>query len=175
MATAEELKEQGIKRYQQKLYEDAARDFQKAAELYAEDGQKDMVAEMQSNIGLVHRALGEYQQALDIMDVALRKFQELNDLMRTALVLGNMGGVFVELRDKEQAYNCYRQAAEVFGELGDDEKYGETLIAIGELQIKDGKIMEGATLYQEGLNLVKDLNARQKFVKWAMSLRDRLT
>lgn len=175
MSTADELKDQGIARYQSKRYEDARRDFQAAAEQYTAAGQPDMAAEMLSNIGLVHRALDEHQQALDAFSEALRTFQDLNDLPRSAQVLGNMGGVFAELKDREQAYMCYRQAAEAFSEIGDNKKYGETLIALAELQMKDGKIMEGAALYEEALKHGEDLNARQKFARWAMSLRGRFT
>ena len=39
------------------------------------------------------------------MQKALRAFQERDDQQRAAQVLGNMGGVYVELGDKEQAYN----------------------------------------------------------------------
>jgi hypothetical protein len=70
---------------------------------------------------------------------------------------------------------CYRQAAEAFSEIGDNKKYGETLIALAELQMKDGKIMEGAALYEEAVKQGEDLNARQKFARWALSLRGRLT
>jgi hypothetical protein len=35
--------------------------------------------------------------------------------------------------------------------------------------------MEGAALYEEALKHGEDLNARQKFARWAMSLRGRFT
>ena len=93
MTTAQALQDQGLQSYQKKDYEEAARFFQQALEAYAAEGDKGKVAEMQTNIGLTHRGLGEYQQALDIMQVALRTFQESEDVLRSAQVLGNMGGV----------------------------------------------------------------------------------
>lgn len=172
--TAKQLQDQGIKLYQQKEYEAAARYFQQAQEAYAADGQKDMVAEMQTNIGLVHRALGENQQALDMMLVALRTFQELEDPRRTAQVLGNLGGVYLELGDKEQAYNCYLQAADVFQELGENKLYGETMLAIGALQVKEGKFMAGAATYELGLREIDNLNAGQKLLKRVLGIRNRI-
>src|SRR5690554_2861117 len=114
MSTAKELQEQGVALYEQHRYEESARAFQQAVELYAAEDKPDMVAEMQTNLGLVHRALGENQQALDIMQIALETFREQGDKLREAQVMGNMGGVYLELNDKEQAYNCYRQAADLF-------------------------------------------------------------
>ncbi|HEX2620702.1 MAG TPA: tetratricopeptide repeat protein [Phototrophicaceae bacterium] len=175
MSNAETLQEQGVKLYQQKEFEEAARTFQQAQEQYAADGKKDMVAEMQTNIGLVHRALGEHQQALDIMTVALRTFQEMEDPFRTAQVLGNMGGVFLELGDKEQAYNCYRQAADVFQELGEKKLYGETLLAMGTLQVKDGKIWQGAATYEAGLEQLDHLSPSQRILKSLIGFRNRFS
>lgn len=171
---AKELQDQGIKLYQQKEYEAAARYFQQAQEAYAAEGQKDMVAEMQTNIGLVHRALGENQQALDIMILALRTFQEMGDAKRAAQVLGNMGGVYLELNDKEQAYNCYIQAADAFQEMGEKTMYANTMLAIGALQIKEGKFMAGAATYEIGLRELDHLTPTQKILKRVLGIRNRV-
>ncbi len=175
MDTAKSLQDQGIKLYEQRDYEAAARIFQQAKESYAADGRTDMVAEMQTNIGLVHRALGEHQQALDIMQLALHTFQEGGDRKRAAQVLGNMGGVYMELGDKEQAYNCYRQAADIFQELGEDKLYGETLLAMGAMQFRDGKIWQGAATYEVGLEQLEHLTPTQKILKGLFGVRNRLS
>jgi tetratricopeptide (TPR) repeat protein len=175
MSNAQELQDQGVKLFQQKDYEAAARTFQQALDAYEADGKKDMVGEMQTNIGLVHRVLGEHQQALDIMQQALNVFQELNDPLRAAKVLGNMGGVYAALGDKEQAYNCYRQAADVFEEQGENKLYGETLIAMGDLQVRDGKLMVGAATYEAGLEQLDSLSASQKVIKGLLGIRNKLT
>ncbi len=175
MATAQELQDQGVKLFRQKDYEAAARVFQQAKDAYEADGQRDIAAEMQTNIGLVHRALGENQQALDTMQEALQTFHELNDTLRTAKVLGNMGGVYAALADKEQAYNCYRQAADTFKALGESKLYGETLIAMGDLQMREGKIMSGASTYEVGLDNLDQLSPSQKVIKGLMGIRNKLS
>jgi len=174
VTTAAEFQEQGVKLFQQRDYEAAARAFMQAQEAYEADDKKDMAAEMQTNAGLVHRALGENQQALDAMQAALNIFQEINDARRTAMVLGNMGGVYAALGDKEQAYNCYRQAADIFEELGEKKLYGETLIAMGDLQVRDGKIMAGAATYESGLGQLDNLSASQKVIKGLLGIRNKL-
>ncbi|MGQ9889899.1 MAG: tetratricopeptide repeat protein [Aggregatilineales bacterium] len=174
MSQAQELQEKGIKLFQQKDYEAAARLFQQAQEVYEAEGRADMVAEMQTNIGLVHRALGENQQALDLMQAALRTFQDSGDTRRAAMVLGNMGGVYAALDDKEQAYQCYRQAADIFEALGEKKLYGETLIAMGDLQFRDGKVMAGAATYEVGLEQLDELSASQKIIKGLLGIRNRL-
>lgn len=175
MTTAKDLQEQGIKLYHQQDYEAAARIFQQAKDAYAADNQPDMAAEMETNIGLVHRALGENQQALEIMQAALRTFQERGDSLRAAQVMGNLGGVYIELGDKEQAYNCYRQAADIFQDLGEKKLYGETLIAIGAMQVRDGKLWAGAATYEVGLENLDKLTMPQKILKGLIGIKNRLS
>lgn len=175
MATAQELQERGIKLFQQKDFEAAAQQFQQAQDAYEADGQRDMAAEMRVNIGLVHRALGENQQALDEMQAALVVFQDMNDDIRTAKTLGNLGGVYVELDDHEQAYTCYRQAADIFEAKGEKKLYGETLMAIGALQVDEHKLMQGAATYEVGLEQLDDLSARQKMLKGLLGIRNKIT
>lgn len=174
MMTAQEYQEQGVKLFMQKDYEAAARVFQQAVDAYEQEGRRDMVGEMQTNIGLVHCALGENQQALDQMQVALATFQEMEDALRAAKVLGNMGRVYSALGDREQAYNCYRSAADVFQELGENKLYGETLLAMGDLQVKEGKLMAGAATYEVGLENIGQLSASQKVLKGLIGMRNKL-
>jgi tetratricopeptide (TPR) repeat protein len=174
MSSANDLQQQGIKLFQQRDYEAAARAFQQAHESYVVDGNRELAAEMQSNIGLVHRALGENQQALEMMQSALRTFQELGDQLHTAQALGNLGGVYVALSDKEQAYNCYRQAADMFEMLGEKKFYGETLLAMADLQVKDGKLMQGAATYEIGLENLDQLSPSQKVLKGLLGVKNKL-
>lgn len=175
MSTPKELQEQGVKLFQQKDYEAAASLFQQARDGYEAEGKKDTAAEMIVNIGLVHRTLGEHMQALEMMQEALSVFQALGDQLRCAQVLGNLGGVYAALGEKEQAYNCYRQAADVFEELGEKKMYGETLIAMGDLQVRDGKIMAGAATYEVGLENIAELTPSQRVLKGLLGIRNRLT
>jgi len=86
-----------------------------------------------------------------------------------------MGGVYVELGDKEQAYNCYRQAADIFQEQGEKKLYGETLIAMGAMQVRDGKIWAGAATYEVGLEQLDKLTTTQKVLKGLINMKNRLS
>lgn len=174
MSKADELKEQGLKLHQQHDYEAAARIFQQAQDAYMEEGTEDMAAEMKVNIGVIHRILGENQQALDVMQEALRIFQNIQDQKRVAQVLGNMGGVYSALGDKEQAYTSYREAADIFEDMGEDELYGETLVAMGYLMVKNGKWFAGATTIGDGLQHKDNLTANEKILKGLSGIIGRL-
>lgn len=165
MNNAQDLQAQGVKLFGEQEYEAAARVFEQAREAYETAGDPVMAGEMMVNLGLVHRKLDEDQQALDQMQGALAIFQDANDEKRTAMTLGNMGRVYRALNDKEQAYNCYRQAADLFQALGEKQMYGDTLLAIGDLQMGERKFMAAASTYEAGYGEKDNLTARQKVIR----------
>lgn len=175
MADGKSLQENGIKLFKQKDYEAAKQVFQQAIDAYQSEQNHMLAAEMQVNLGLVQRALGENQPALDVTMEAYKVFEAHKDSRRMAMAMGNLGGVYVELGDKEQAYNCYRRAADLFQELGEKQMYGETMIAMGRLQADEGKIGAAAATYEAGLGEMEGLNARQKMLKGLIGIRNKIT
>ena len=70
---------------------------------------------------------------------------------------------------------CYRQAATKFLELEENEKYGQTLIALAMLQIRNGKFFEGAATYEVGLENLTQLSGSQKLIRRLLGIRKGLT
>lgn len=165
MSQADQYKDQGIELFHQHDYEAAARAFQQAKDAYAGADQEDMVAEMKVNLGLVHRSLGEQQQALEIMQEALYLFEELGDDLRTAQVLGNIGGVYQTLDDNENAERSYRQAAKIFLDHDQEELYADTMMALGSMQFRDGNFFQAATTYQVALERKANPTGTQRILK----------
>lgn len=174
MTRADNMKEQGIALFSQHDYEAANRAFQQAKESYEEENNYDMAAEMKVNIGLVHRSLGELQQALEMMQEALRYFEDKHDKMRIAQTLGNLGGVYLALDDKEQAELSYRTASNLFKELGEEDLFSDTMLALGALQVRDGKLLMGAATYQIALENRTKLSGTQKVIKSLSGIINRL-
>ncbi|MDQ7025945.1 MAG: tetratricopeptide repeat protein [Anaerolineae bacterium] len=175
MSDADSIKEQGITLYNQHDYEAAARAFQQAKDAYAEADQHEMVAEMKVNIGLVHRELGEAQQALEMMQEALRTFEDKDDKMRMAQVLGNLGGVYQSLGDSEQAEMSYRKAANLFDELGEEILYSDTMMALGAMQIRGFNFFQGAATYMVALENRENLSGRLRIIKSLSNLVTRVS
>ncbi len=175
MATADDLKDQGIKQFMQQDYAQAADTFRAARSAYAGDGDEVMAAEMQVNLGLALHALGESRQALEEMSAAHAVFQARADTHRLAQVLGNMARVYARLGNTEQAVTNYREASALFLEAGDEENYGQTVLAIADLQLRSGQVTQATATYEIGLDYVKNPNARQKMMRSLLGLRNRLT
>jgi tetratricopeptide (TPR) repeat protein len=86
-----------------------------------------------------------------------------------------MARVYAKTGDTEQALTNYREASAMFIEAGDEDNYGETILAIADLQLRSGKVMQAAATYEVGLDYIKQPNARQKLMKKLLGLRNRLT
>lgn len=168
------LKEEGVKLFAQHDYEAANRSFQQAKDAYESENNYVMVAEMKVNIGLVHRSLGESQQALDLMLEALHFFQDKHDKMRIAQVQGNLGGVYLALNDIDKAESAYRDAANLFKELGHTDLHSDTLQALGRLQLTNGRFLAGATNYQTALMGRSNLSFQQRIILTLSNLISRV-
>lgn len=175
MPTADEWKDKGVAEYLRGDYELAAESFRQAIAQYEQDGVADMVAEMQVNLGLTLHALGQHDEALQQMGLGHAVFVQMDDRRRTAQALGNMARVYAATGNSEQALTNYREAAAIFQELGDEEHYGQTVLAIADLELRSGQIMKAAATYEVGLEYLKHPNARQKLMKKLLALRNRFT
>lgn len=175
MATADALKDQGIKQFQQRDYEQAAETFRAAHSAYQAAGQEAMAAEMQVNLGLALHSLDASDEALAEMSAARDFFQAQGDSHRLAQVLGNMGRVYAGLGNTEQALTNYREASALFIDAGDEENYGQTVLAIADLQLRSGHPTQAAATYEVGLDYVKNPSARQKLMRNLIGLRNRMT
>lgn len=175
MTTADELKDQGTKQFMQQDYERAAATFRDAIAAYHTADQPEMAAEMQVNLGLALHSLGQYDEALSQMSAARDLFEARSDKRRLAQALGNMGRVYAKLDNTEQALTNYREASALFSELGDDESYGQTVLAIADVQMRSGQATQAAATYEVGLDYVEHPNARQKLMRNLLGLRNRLT
>lgn len=172
--TASELQEQGIELFMRHDYEAAADVFRLAQEAYLAEGKRDMAAEMQVNLGLVGRSLGNYDSAVELMNEARQIFAELQDKSREAQVIGNLGGVYMAQGNTEQAATLYREAADTFRDMGDGERYGQTLLAIADIQFKAGKLMQAAATYEIALDHISEPSFRQKLMKQIIGIKNKL-
>jgi tetratricopeptide (TPR) repeat protein len=91
--TAEELQKEGLRLFEEGLYDEAARRFNEALEHFAEDGREVEAGEMLNNIGIIRRKQGHWEAAREAIEEARRIFVRLEDKSREAQAQGNLGGI----------------------------------------------------------------------------------
>jgi tetratricopeptide (TPR) repeat protein len=172
--SAQEFREEGLRLFQEGLYEEAAAQFDEARGIFAAEGNDADAAEMVNNLGVIYRMLGKWDEAIAAMNEARETFVRLNDRNREAQTLGNLGGLYASRGERDRAQECLRQAADIFEELGDAQRLGETLQALGVQAWKSGDRGSGLATYEAGLLSLEEPTVGQKALRSLLGLRTKL-
>jgi tetratricopeptide (TPR) repeat protein len=173
-ASAQELKEEGLRLFQEGLYEEAATKFGQAQEIFAAEENEIEAAVTANNLGVIYRLQGKWDESIAALDEAKAAFARLGDRNREAQALGNLGGLYASKRERDKAKECLRQAADIFAELDDAQCQGETLLALGVQMWKTGDRSSGLAIYEAGLRSLEKPTTGQKALRSLSSLRTRL-
>jgi tetratricopeptide (TPR) repeat protein len=175
MSTGSELQIKGIRLFESGKYAEAAETFASAVAAYQAEGNTQLAAEMRVNLGLAQRELGDFKTAVAEMQTGLAHFRAAGDRLHEAQTLGNMALAYSKAEDHEQAQTLYRDAARIFREIGQDDYYGETILALGDMQFRAGKLLEALATFEVGLDYVRNKNQRQKLMKQLLLLKNRIS
>lgn len=174
MSTGPELQNKGIRLFEKGKFAESAELFVEAIETYGQEGDEKKVAEMRVNLGLAKREQGDYEAAIGEMQTGLAYFQEHQERLLEAQALGNMALTYLRAEDPEQAETMYREAARIFRELKENQFYGETIFALGDMLFRSGKLLEALAVFEIGLENVRDKSQRQKIMKNLLVLKNRI-
>ncbi len=172
--SAQDMKEEGLRLFQEGLYPEAAAKFEQAQEMFIAEGDEVEAAEMLNNLGVIHRMQQEWEKAIASLEEARSTFAEIGDRSREAQTLGNLGGLYASQGERERAKECLRQAADIFGDLGDAQRQGETLLALGVQLWRMGDRQAGMATYEAGLKTLQKPTMGQKALRSLLNLRARL-
>ncbi len=174
MSKGQEFQTKATRLFESEKYEEAAETFTEAMNAYQEAGDEQLAIEMRVNLGLAKREMGDYEAAVTEMQAGLAYFRENGVRLREAQTLGNMALAYAKLDDQEQAQTMYREAASIFREIGEDEYYGETILALGDMLFRSGNLMEALGIFEVGLEHIRNKNHRQKLMKQLLVLKNRM-
>jgi tetratricopeptide (TPR) repeat protein len=173
-ASAQELKEEGLRLFHEGLYEEALVKFRQAQEGFAAEGNEIDAAEMVNNRGIIHRMQGQWEEAIAALEEARETFVRMDDRSREAQALGNLGGLYASKGERDKSAECLRQAADIFAELGDGQRLGEALQSLGVQMWKTGDHSGGLATYEAGLHSLEKPTVSQKTLRGLLGLRNRL-
>ena len=172
--SASALHSDALARYQNGQYPEAALLFEQAAAAYRADGERALSAEMLNNLGVVYRAQKNYPAALTIIESALADFRALDDPPRIALALGNLGSVLLETGRLDRAAAVLIESFELLDPRTDKAPRSEILRVLGEVRLKQAKLVEGLADYDAGLRDVDTPNAQQRWLRKLLDVAVRM-
>ncbi len=150
--TAEQLKEEGLRLFQQGQTGPALAVFEKAAVAYENEGEENGRAEMLNNIGVIQRTRKNNQAAIEAFNEALTIFTAQGDQNRQAQTLANLADLYAFTGQKDEAARCYGESAALFAQTGDRQRQSQVLRAYSLMQLRRGQWLDAMMRMEESLN-----------------------
>jgi tetratricopeptide (TPR) repeat protein len=107
---AEALRQVGIVLWAQGKYSSALKNFMAGLRLAEKTNDKQIIADITGNIGLVYHGLADFDQSLDYHKKSLEMQRELNNTPRQSVSMNNMGDVQRARKNYTEAISYYTQA-----------------------------------------------------------------
>ncbi|MCC5637874.1 CHAT domain-containing protein [Nostoc sp. CHAB 5844] len=159
-AAAERVFQEGIKLRQQgtaESFKQAIEKFEAALKLWQKISDAREQARTLNNLGFVHSALGDKQQALLYHNQSLPLFRQVGHKEGEAVTLNNIGGVYDALGDKQQALLFYNQSLPLARQVGDKTGEALTLNNIGGVYDALGDKQQALLFYNQSLPLSRQV------------------
>ena len=99
--------------------------------------------------------LGEYTEAVECGKAALSTFLAHNDRQAASRLSVNLGNMSSARSDHPAALKHYRQAADIFNEIGDHERYVSCQTGIANVHEATGNFSEALTIYEAVMKLAR--------------------
>lgn len=147
-------------------YEDAIPYFKEAASLFEQAGELQMARKQYSNIGVLYRKLGNYEESIKYQIIGLKKSAEIGDLDGQINTLINIANIYIFQKQPKLAFPYYKKAYQLSFSLEDSlliadakNSYG---VGFDHLEQRDS-----ALFYY--LKAIEDFTKLKHWVKKAMS------
>ena len=165
IATANALKEQGLKLFRDEKLAEAAEKFQEAARLYAAAGDAVAQAEMRNNVCVVRLAEKDYPAALAAVEGTPAFFAQHGLKLRQAQATSNLANALDGAGRLDEAARLYEEAIELYKELGDAENRAACWKALSNLQMKRNDKLQSMASMHNALSLQTELSPKEKSLK----------
>jgi len=125
--------------------------------LYRQIGDRAGEGRMLSNIGTIHRSLGQYPQALEAQQQALTIARETGDRPSEGVILGNIGTIYDRQGQYFQALEFLEQSLAIARELNIREGETQALTGIGFIHSYLGQYSQALEFLQQALVIAQEL------------------
>jgi class 3 adenylate cyclase/Tfp pilus assembly protein PilF len=135
---------------------DALVNWKLAMAAFEAAGDQNGVANMLNNLGAVHFSGGDDEPALDYFMQSLRVAENIQDTLRIATALVNIGSVYLNKESTHDlAFDYYKQALPLSVKLGNLDAIGTSAVNIGELFLKDNELDSALFYFEMALEAYK--------------------
>jgi len=135
--------------------------YKNALVIWQRLGERRYEAEAATNLGNLHRSLGEINRAAEFYESALPRWRELGETAREAELLASLGGAYGPLGESERAVALSTRAVELFRGLGDRAGEASALNTLGHAHLRAGTALDRVEeLFERALALNRQAGER---------------
>ena len=110
-----------------------------------------------NNLGEIHQALGDLEEAKELFDQAFDIFKSYRHRRGMAFSTNNIAGIHFVMGQNELAKDMYKQAYDLNKEIGDQSGIAHSISAMGNLSFLSGDPKMAEHCYTESLNIRRNL------------------
>ena len=134
-------------------YEESILQFQAALDMYLVLSDHCGMAQCYSGMGVISGILEQNDTALAYFEQALSSAQLGKHLLLSAIITGNIGGVYFKLSEFENAMQCFQHAHDYFLEIGNIRGIADMLDGMAGIYVHRGQYNEGIEILRKCLAL----------------------
>lgn len=161
---ASQQEEEGKKLYSAGKFQQASTVFSQAAELYLNQEQEQLAAEMRNNQCVALLQAKQPREALAAVQGTELIFKEAGDKLKQAMALANEATALKGLGQNSEAIEQFTLAADLFTQLNETVMHFEVMQSISALKLKSRNIIGALFSMQDGLEQVEKPTLRQKLL-----------
>lgn len=132
-------------------FEDAAKSFQRAAEVFEKAGNGAKYRKALLELSRSYQYLGEYNKAILVLDLAEKNAADAGDAGMLSKILSGKGNALIFTGRYDQAEAALKKAMGTGIKAGDLDSVGAALNNLGNLYIYSGKNLQAIDSYKSGL------------------------
>jgi CHAT domain-containing protein len=145
----------GQKAFQAGAFAQAILHWREAARLYESTAKPDKQSEALRQLSHAYQALGQYQDTLSSLTLALERARRAGDLTQTAAALHSFGNAYLAAGPLESARRSFTEGLAIAKQLQHPELSAAIRNDLGNLSTTQKKYAEALAFYQESLALAQ--------------------
>jgi tetratricopeptide (TPR) repeat protein len=162
MTAGQKETEKGLEWYKNGCYRKSLYHFFRAYELFSMSDLVDGVAMSLNNLGTIHRALHNYEEAIAAFGEAYRLYLEIDNQERALKALSSKAATLIQMGDLDRGEKILDRAFVESSKLSERELSISLLQNKGVLLTKRGQYLEAHEVFKRCLNQSKGLPATEK-------------
>ncbi|WP_025821051.1 tetratricopeptide repeat protein [Shewanella marina] len=149
----------GISYFHQRLYEQAFKEFEQSLSLAIEIKNNKLVSLSYNDLANIYKVYGDFDTSIQLLMKSYELHNQEKNKLGQAVVLNNLGSLYVDQHKLNEAIVSYRNAYSLFNDIGQSLRANNTLSKLGYAFYLNGDTHKALELLNNAADIFKQENA----------------